>query len=77
MPVYSMRNTDTGEEFEINIPYIELEDYLKDNTNVKQIFNKFPGYGDPVRLGVRKHDSGFNEVLQKAKENHKYSTVNV
>lgn len=72
-----MRNTDTCEEFEINLPYSELDKFLEDNVNIKQIFNKFPGYGDPIRLGVRKNDEGFKEVLGKVKENHKYSTIDV
>lgn len=77
MPIYSMRNTNTGEEFEVNIPYSELKNYLENNDNIVQVFNKFPGMVDPVRIGIRKHDSGFKEVLQKVKSNHKYSTVDV
>ena len=30
MPLYSMRNTDTCEEFEINLPYSELDKFLED-----------------------------------------------
>ncbi len=72
-----MRNTETGEEFEVNMPYKELDNYFTENPSVKQVFNKFPATGDSVRLGLRKHDEGFKEVLQKAKSAHKYSTVNV
>lgn len=77
MPIYSMKDTSTGEEFEVNIPYRELKDYLENNDNIVQVFNKFPGMVDSVRIGVRKHDSGFKEVLQKVKENHKHSNVDV
>ena len=77
MPIYSMRNIATGEDFEVNIPYSELKDYLESEDNIVQIFNKFPGMADPVRIGITKHDSGFKEVLEKVKSNHKYSTVDV
>jgi len=77
MPLYSMRNTETGEEFEISLSMKEREEYLEENKHMKQIFNKFPAFIDPVKLGVRKHDAGFKEVLSKVKENHKYSTVDV
>ena len=72
-----MRNTETGEEYEVNMSNTEREEYLEAFPHIKQIFTKFPSMIDPVRVGVRKHDSGFKEVLQKVKENHKYSTVDV
>jgi len=32
--------------------------------------------GDPVRLGLRKPDAGFREVLQKAKAAHPKGNIN-
>lgn len=77
MPLYSMRNNDTGEITEMSLTMKEREEYLEENPNMQQIFTKAPALGDSVRLGIRKHDSGFKEILQKVKENHKYSTVDV
>lgn len=76
MPVYSMRNNETSEEFEINIKYSELETYLKENPHITQIFTKFPGTADPARLGRVKVPDSFKEVLKKAKDSHRHSTVN-
>lgn len=76
MPVYSMQNTETDEQFEVTMKYSELEVYLLENPTIKQIFTRFPGYCDSVRIGVRKVDSGFNDVLTKAKTSHKRSTIN-
>jgi len=76
MPVYSMRNNETLEEFEINIKYSELEEYLKTNPHIQQIFTRFPGTGDPVRLGLKRPDDNFRDVLKKAKSAHKYNTIN-
>lgn len=75
MPIYSMRNNETQEEFEVTLKYSELETYLKENPHIQQIFNKFPGMGDPVRLGLRRPDEGFRDVLKKAKI-HKHNTIN-
>ena len=75
MPIYSIRDNTTNEEFEVTMKFSELENYLKDNPHLQQIFNRFPGLGDSVRLGIRKPDDGFRDVLRKAKI-HKYNTIN-
>jgi hypothetical protein len=71
-----MRNVETLEEFEVTLKYSELEQYLKDNTHIQQIFNKFPGTVDPVRLGVRKPDEGFRDALREVKNHHKKNSIN-
>lgn len=76
MPIYSMKNIETEEIFEVNMKYSELEAYLKENQNITQVFTKFPGVCDPVRMGKVKVDDGFKDVLNKAKSAHKHSTVN-
>lgn len=76
MPVYSMRNNETEEEFEVTLKYVELDQYLKDNPNIQQIFKRFPGMGDPVRLGLRKPDDGFRDALRHVKDNHKKNNIN-
>jgi len=76
MPIYSMKNIETLEEFEITVKYSELAEYLKENPHVQQIFNKFPGFGDPVRLGLRKPDDGFRDVLRNVRHHHKKDVIN-
>jgi hypothetical protein len=76
MPIYSIRNNETQEEFEINLKYSDLEQYLKDNPTHQQIFTKFPGFGDPVRLGLRKPDDGFRDVLKNVRHHHKKDSIN-
>lgn len=36
----------------------------KDNSVTLQIFSA-PSLSDPIRMGLRKHDSGFKEVMEK------------
>jgi hypothetical protein len=76
MPIYSMRNIETLEEFELNIKYSDLEEYLKLNPHIQQIFTKFPGFGDPVRLGIRKPDDNFRDVLRNVRHHHKKDSIN-
>lgn len=64
MPVYDFRNKETGEVFEKAMKIADKQQYLADNTNIEQVHSTM-NLGDPVRLGVRKADGGFKEVLQK------------
>lgn len=75
MPVYSVKNTQTNEEFEVNMKFTEFQAYLEKNAKIKQIFRKFPSTVDPVSVGVTKTDSGFKDVLSKAKEAHWKNTI--
>lgn len=68
MPRYEFRNTITGEIFEKTMKISEKETYLELNPDVESWFSSAPSVGDPVRLGVRRIDNGFKEVLQKVAE---------
>jgi hypothetical protein len=76
MPIYSVMNKDSDEVFEVNMKFTEFEQYLKDNINLIQVFTKFPALGDSVRLGMRKPDDGFRDVLRNVKHNHKKDSIN-
>jgi hypothetical protein len=76
MPIYSIRDNTTNEEFEVNMKFSEMENYLKDNPHLQQIFNRFPSLGDSVRLGIRKPDDGFRDVLRNVRHHHKKDNIN-
>jgi hypothetical protein len=76
MPIYSVINTTTEEVFDVNMKFTEFEQYLKDNSQYKQIFTKFPALGDPVRLGMRRPDDGFRDVLKTVSGHHKKNVIN-
>lgn len=65
MPTYKFRDKDTSLEFEKFMSISAREEFLKENTNLESVFNGAPMVCDPVRVGVRKKDTGFKEVLQK------------
>ena len=68
MPTYNFRDKDTGIEFEKFMSISARELFLKENPNIESVINSAPMVVDPVRVGVRKRDSGFKEVLQKIHE---------
>ena len=73
MPLYSFvnENKEIEEHF---LKYTELEQFIKDNPQLKQKLAA-PPQGDSVRLGVRRIDDNFNDVLKKAKSAHWKSTI--
>ena len=77
MPSYDFRNKDTGEITTLTMKIAEKEQYLKDNPNMESYFgDTLPQLIDPVRLGVRKPDSGFKEVLSRIHEKTPGSRLN-
>ena len=64
MPLYDFKDTKTGEVFEKFMSIASNEEYLKDNPHIESVLGSNPLI-DPVRLGVRKTDQGFKEVMQK------------
>lgn len=75
MPTYTFVNTDTTEELTMIMSIAEYEQYKQDNPHMNQKIGT-PAFGDSVRLGIRRPDDNFNDVLKKAKSSHKYSTIN-
>lgn len=65
MPTYDFVNNQTGEQFTRMMKIAEMEQFLADNPHIQQSYLAAPAMGDPVRLGIRKADNGFKEVLQK------------
>lgn len=76
MPLYDFRNKETGEVFEKMLSISAKEEYLKENPNIESVIVGTPPLIDPVRLGVRKTDQGFKEVLQRIHEKTPGSTLN-
>ena len=75
MPTYTFKNTITDETFESFMTMSERETFLADNPHISQSLSA-PAIGDSVRLGVKKIDRSFNDLLIKAKGAHRGSTIN-
>jgi hypothetical protein len=75
MPLYDFKNKDTGEVFEKMMSISAKEEYLAANPNIEPVLG-MNMLIDPVRLGVRKTDQGFKEVLQRIHEKTPGSQLN-
>jgi len=76
MPTYSFLNKETDEEFDIILSMSELDQYKSDNPHLEQLIKSAPVLADPTRLGLRKPDNGFRDVLKKVKSNHRGAKIN-
>lgn len=68
MANYTFLNKKTNEEFDISMPISELDQYKANNPDFEQLIVKAPSIADPTRLGLRKPDSGFRDVLKRVKK---------
>ena len=65
--IYSFIDTETEEEFELEMSYDELKDFLEANPNLNQTFRM--NIVDPVGAGISKPPSDFQKyVLGRVKE---------
>jgi hypothetical protein len=74
MPIYDFRNIETDEVVTHYLTIKERNEFLEANPNYTQVLTA-PALGDSVRLGVRRHDDNFNDVLKNVKSNHRGSTI--
>lgn len=76
MPTYDFRNKETGEVIEKIMKISEREEWLAANPQYETVISRAPSLGDSHRLGMKKPDAGFREVLAKVKEAHPLGNVN-
>jgi hypothetical protein len=76
MPLYEFKNKETGEVIEKFMSFTAREDYLVQNPNMEVVISGGNPLIDPVRLGVKRPDAGFKEVLQRIHEKTAGSTLN-
>lgn len=67
MPFYEFENKETGETTEELMPYRELEDYLKEHPELKQVLTA-ANFGDSIRMGRQKPSEGFRDHLRRIKK---------
>ena len=75
MPNYSFREKTTGKIHDEFFTIDERQTFLNENPEYEQVLTA-PALCDPVRIGVRRIDSSFNDVLIKAKSAHLHSNIN-
>lgn len=65
MPTYTFKNTETGEIFDKLMTWNSRQEYLAQNPHLESVIGGAPSLGDSVRLGIRRNDDGFKEVLSR------------
>jgi hypothetical protein len=68
MANYTFYDTKKKKEFDIDMPISDLDAYKEANPHFEQRIKTAPSLADPMRLGLRKPDNGFREVLQRVKK---------
>ncbi len=77
MASYTFYDTKTKKEFDIHMPISELDDYKAQNPHLEQRIKTAPSIADPTRMGLRKPDAGFRDVLKRIKKGSgRNNTVN-
>jgi predicted nucleic acid-binding Zn ribbon protein len=67
MPLYTFKDTETGDEFDLQLKLAEREVFLEANPNLKQIITSAPKIVSGVQ-GQHKTDGGFNELMSRIGE---------
>ena len=76
MPLFEFKNKETGEVIEKFMSLATREEFLKENPNMETMISGGNPLIDPVRLGLKRPDAGFKEVLQRIHEKTAGSTLN-
>ncbi len=70
MPNYTFYNTETDEYVTLTMSMLERDNFIKENIHMKQVIHSPPAIGDPIRLGLKKPDSSFRDLLKEIKKRH-------
>lgn len=69
MPAYTFENIKTGEEYTIHMSMSEIDDYLKKNKNIRQVFTSLNIVGGVAGI-TYKNDQGWKENMSRIAEAH-------
>ncbi len=77
MPTYNFRHKTTQEIIEKLLSLKERSEFLSNNPQYEQVHLSGPALGDPIRLGFKKVDDTFRDILKERKRKNHRSTINV
>jgi hypothetical protein len=70
LPTYTFLDINTNELIEESMKISELDEFKLKNPHLQQRIVRPPSIGDSVRLGLRKPDASFRDVLKNVKHHH-------
>lgn len=67
MPTYTFKNLNTNEIEEHSMRISQYDEFKSNNPHLERYHEpgEGPAMGDPVRLGLKKPDAGFRDVLKE------------
>mgnify|MGYP003128854191 CR=1 FL=1 len=74
MPIYQYKDEKTGEVSDKFMSIADMEQFEIDNPHMKKVIQPV-AFGDSMRLGVRKTDENFNDLLKNIKKHNAGSTI--
>ena len=74
MPIYQYKNEETGEVSDKFMSISDMEQFEIDNPHMKKMIQPV-AFGDSMRMGVRKTDDSFNDLMKNIKKNNAGSTI--
>lgn len=75
MPIYSVKNAKTKEEYDVNMSYDDFVLYLEENKNLARVYKPIM-IVDPVGIGITKPPVDFQKhVLGKIKDKTKGGAI--
>ena len=72
MPTYTFNNTETDEQFDDFMSWIQRETYLKENPHIKPMLTTAALVGDHI---IQKMDGGMKDVFSRVAEAHPNSPL--
>lgn len=76
MPTYNFKHKVTGEIVEKFFSFKEREEFIANNPDYEQCHLEMAPLGDPIRLGIRKPDSTFRDILKARKSKNPRAKIN-
>ena len=74
MPQYTFEDTKNGKEFDLFMTMDKKEDYLKNNTHIRQVISKVNIVAGVSGMSYRQ-DQGWKEALSRVAEKHPTSAL--
>ena len=74
MPIYQYKNEKTGEVSDKFMSISDMEQFEIDNPHMKKMIQPV-AFGDAMRMGVRKTDDSFNDLMKNIKKHNAGSTI--
>lgn len=76
MGIYNFRDNNTGEEWTDEMSMDSKDKFLAKHPHIEQLISRL-NIGDSTRLGIRKPDEGFRDILRNINANVPGAKVNI